>query len=144
MKTQKQKLAESHAAYTAAKTGTRPRTQTGSIPTHPVVSVPNKSEAKVLAECIKWLKSHRVFHNRHDCGAGDLGHGFATYGIKGSGDIHGILHDGRHFEIECKRGGGGRLSEGQQSRMAGVRATNGLYFVVHGKKELEYCMKELV
>ena len=144
MKTHKQKLTDCHTAYKAAKTGTRPQTQTKSISTHPVVSVPNKSEAKVLAECLHWLKQHRVFHNRHDCGAGDLGHGFATYGIKHSGDIHGILLSGVHFEVECKRGGGGRLSEGQQQRMWDVRATGGEYWVVHGVEELVHYMRGLV
>lgn len=146
MKTRKQKLTDHHTAYQAAKTGTRPKRQPkGGIPTHPVVPVvKGRSEAKVLAECIKWLKGHRVFCDRHDCGAGDLGHGFATYGIKYAGDIIGILSSGVHFEIECKRGAGGRLSKGQQERMVDVRATNGEYWVVHGLAELVHYMGGLV
>ena len=148
-RTHKQKLADCHTVYKAAKTGTRPEQQAKdrSVPTHPVVSVPNRSEAKVLTECIKWLKQHRVFHDRHDCGSG---HGHAIYGIKHSGDIHGILPcslgqtAGKHFEIEFKRGGGGRLSEGQQERMWDVRAAGGQYWVVHGVAELVHYMKGLV
>ena len=144
-KTKRQKLAEYNTAYNAAKAGTRPRRQPkGGIQTHPVVPVPSKSEAKVLAECLKWLRGRRVFCTRHDCGAGDLGHGFATYGIKYSGDIHGILPSGIHFEVECKRGGGGVQSEGQQERMRGVRATGGQYWVVHGLDELVHYMGGLV
>lgn len=117
----------------------------GSIRTHPVVPVDeNKSEADVLADCLSWLKKHRVFHNRHDCGAGDFGYGYATYGIKNSGDIHGILKDGRHFEIETKRGSGGTQSKGQQKRMRDVRDNGGLYFVVHGIEELEYYMRDYI
>jgi len=115
----------------------------GSIPTHPVVLVdPDKLEEDVLAECLEWLKKHHVMHNRHDCGGGNFGSGYATYGILGSGDIHGVLrkHDGKHFEIECKKGKGGRLSKAQQKRKRDVEYNNGLYFVVHGVDELNYYM----
>ena len=143
MKTRKQKLAECTMVYEAAKTGQRPkrRAKDGSIPTHPVVPVKEQCEAVVLSECIKWLRQHRVFHDRHDCGSG---HGHAIYGIKNSGDIHGYLPDGRGFEIECKHGKGGRQSAGQQKRMWDVRATNGLYFVCHGVEELEHYLGGLV
>jgi hypothetical protein len=107
------------------------------------VPVKGLPETGVLAECRKWLKQHRIFHDRHDCGAGDFGHGFATYGIVGAGDIIGILPDGIHFEIETKAGGGGRLSAVQQKRMADVQATNGVYLVVHGVEELVDMMRGL-
>lgn len=141
MKTRTQKLAEAHAVYTAAKTGTRPKrgAKDGSIATKSVVPCPDLPEAEVLKQCIKWLKARRIFCDRHDCGSGP---GHARYGIKGAGDIIGILRDGRHFEIECKKGKGGRLSAGQDCRKWSVRATNGLYLVVHGVNELEHYMKE--
>jgi len=145
--TKKQKLDNCYEAYHHAKHGTRPtrKAKDGSIPTHPVVPVPELSESDVLRDCHRWLQIHRIFHNRHDCGSGDLaGAGQAVYGIKHAGDIIGILPDGRHLEVECKRGKGGRLSAGQQERMADVRATNGVYLVVHGKNELEYLMKGLI
>jgi hypothetical protein len=122
----------------------------GSIATHPVVPVDSKKlECVVLADCLVWLKKYHVFCNRHDCGSGDIvGAGMATYGIRSAGDIIGILnkhrHVGRHFEIECKRGSGGRLSAGQQKRMKDVRENGGLYFVVHGISELEYFMQEYI
>lgn len=143
MKTRTQKLADCHTAYQAAKQGQRPTRQAkdGSIPTHPVVPVKGLPEAEVLAECLKWLKQYRVFCDRHDCGSG---HGHAIYGIKDSGDIHGYLSNGQGFEIECKHGRGGRLSIGQQKRMVDVRATNGLYFVVHGVEELVHCLGVLI
>lgn len=143
MKTHKQKLTECHAAYEAAKTGQRPKWQAkdGSISTHPAVPVRDFRESTVLLACLQWLRQRRVFCNRHDCGSG---YGHAIYGIKHSGDIHGYLPDGRGFEIEVKRGKGGRLSVGQQQRMADVRATNALYFVVHGVEEIQHYMGELV
>jgi hypothetical protein len=116
----------------------------GSIPTHPVVSVdPTKSEKIVLMECLAWLNINHVKCNRHDAGTFQNKFGqYGTYGILGSGDIHGMLrhHDGKHFEIECKKGKGGRLSKAQQKRRRDVEYNNGLYFVVHGVEELIYYM----
>lgn len=143
----KQKLDNCYEAYHHAKHGTRPtrKAKDGSIPTHPVVPVPELPERDVLKGCMEWLKSHRIFCNRHDCGAGNIsGVGYATYGIKGGGDIMGILPDGRHLEIETKRGKGGRQSAGQQKRMTDVRATGGVYLVCHGVVELEFLMKGLI
>lgn len=120
----------------------------GSIATHPVVLVdPSKSEKTVLAECLSWLQKHHVMRNRHDCGTFQNQFGtYGTYGILGSGDIHGMLRHnwGRHFEIECKHGKGGRLSKDQQRRKRDVEYNNGLYFVVHGVEELIYYFKEWV
>lgn len=136
-KSRKDKLAEAHTAYTAAKTGIRPKrgAKDGSIPTHPVVPCPDLPEREVLKQCLAWLRARRVFCDRHDCGAGP---GHARYGIKGAGDIIGILCDGRHLEVECKKGKGGRLSVDQQNRMAGVQAAGGKYWVCHGVEELEH------
>ncbi len=145
--TKKQKLDNCYEAYYHTKHGTRPtrKARDGSIPTHPVVPVPDRAERDVLKDCMLWLARHRIFRDRHDCGAGNVsGAGYATYGIKDSGDIHGILPNGIHFEIECKRGKGGRQSVGQQKRMADVRATNGVYLVCHGVSELEFYMKGLI
>ena len=145
--TKKQKLDNCYEAYHHAKHGTRPtrKARDGSIPTHPVVPVPELPEAQVVNDCLKWLRIHRIFRDRHDCGTGNIsGAGIATYGIKHAGDIHGILPNGIHLEIEVKRGKGGRLSAGQQERMRDVRATNGVYLVCHGVAELEYLMKGLI
>ena len=143
MKTKTQKLAEAHTVYTAAKTGTRPKHQTkdGSIPTKPVVPCPDLPEREVLKQCLAWLRARRVFCDRHDCGSGP---GHARYGILGAGDIIGVLSGGRHFEIECKRSKGGRLSEDQQKRKWNMRRTGGVYQVVHGIPEMEHYFKGLV
>ncbi len=123
--------------YQAAKTGTRPKRQAknGSIPTHPVVPCPDLPEREVLKQCIAWLRSRRVFCDRHGCGSGP---NQARYGILGAGDIIGILFDGTHFEVECKKGKGGRLSKGQQERMTDIRHTGGEYWVCHGVEELKH------
>ena len=120
----------------------------GSIRTHAVVPVdPKKLECQVLVECLLWLKRHHVFHNRHDAGTFQNERGqWGCYGIINSGDIHGMLKKnwGKHFEIECKRGSGGRLSIGQQQRRKDVRDNDSLYFVVHGVEELEHFIGEWV
>ncbi len=119
----------------------------GSIATHPVVPCPFLAEAIVLKDCLAWLKEHHVVCNRHDCGTFQNQFGqYGTYGILGSGDIHGMLrhHGGKHFEIETKHGKGGRLSKAQQRRKIDVEYNNGLYFVVHGLPELIYFMQEWI
>ena len=120
----------------------------GSVPTRPSVPVDSdKSEEEVLVDCLVWLKKHHIMCDRCDSGSFQNNRGqWATYGIKGSGDIHGTLrhHSGKRFEIECKRGKGGRLSKGQQKRKRDVEYNNGLYFIVHGVEELEYFMGEWI
>lgn len=114
----------------------------GSIATKPVVPCPPDPEHVVKADCITWLKKKGVMCNGHGCGAGVLeGAGYyAVYGIKDSGDIHGMLkhRHGQHFELECKKGTGGTLSAGQRKRMHKVRNNCALYFVIHGVPELEF------
>ncbi len=128
------------------RTVKRLRAIDGSIATHPVVEVaPFLLEARVLKDCLNWFKIRHIMANRHDAGTFQNERGqWATYGIKDAGDIIGILPGGQHFEIETKRGSGGRLFEGQQERMAKVIDTGGVYLVVHGLPELEHYMKGLV
>lgn len=144
-RTKQEKFQDCFDAFKCIKAGKkvkRSMTKDGSIATHSVVPVPDLLESVVLKGCINWLKRHRIFCNRHDAGAGDVsGAGYATYGIKGAGDIIGLLPNGIHFEIEVKRGSGGRLSKGQQKRQKDIWANCGLYYVVHGVSELEHCFK---
>lgn len=123
----------------------RSKAKDGSIPTRPIVTVnENLTEAEVLSQCRVWLNKHGITCWRHDSGTFQNQFGqWGTYGIKGSGDIHGLLPNGIHFEIECKAGKGGRLAANQQKHKKQVKDSNGLYFIVHGKSELEYYFKNL-
>lgn len=145
--TKQQKLNDLYIGYKCIRDGKpikRTGSKDGSISTHPVVPVLPLPEKDVVAACISWLRRHHIFCNRHDSGTFQNIRGqWGSYGIRNSGDIHGILRTGIHFEIEAKRGKGGRLSAGQQKRMREVQATNGVYLVIHGLKELEY-YKELL
>ena len=120
----------------------------GSVPSGPpIVKVDSsKLEAEVLKDCMKWLRSHHIMCNRHDVGSFQNQRGmWGTYGIKGAGDIIGIIGPhGTHFEIECKRGKGGKLSMEQQQRMMKVKNNHGLYFIVHGVEELRYYFEDLL
>ena len=134
--------------YQAEKSGKRFKSgaKDGSIPTHPVVPCDDLPEAEVLKQCLKWLRSKRgVLADRLNVGAGHLEgtERFHTYGIPGAGDIIGSLPNGRHFEIECKAGKGGRLSKKQQKRREKVLASNGIYVTVHSVNELEYYWKRI-
>ncbi len=142
-RTRKQLNADNFQAYkclTQGKPVKRTGAKDGSVPVHLVCYVdPDKLEADVLADCLDWLHRKGIFCNRHDVGGGDLaGGGHAVYGIKNAGDIMGALKDGTHFEIETKRGKGGRWTEGQQKRCLAVRATNAVYLLISGVEELEY------
>jgi len=143
--TKAQKFADYHAAFKCVLAGESPKRVTnkdGSITTRPSVTVEEKSEAEVLKDCIKWLRSRGVVADRMNVGAGVLSDaGFRKYGIEGAGDIIAILSNGRHLEVECKAGKGGRWSVSQQERAKKVEWNNAIYIIVHGIEELEYKME---
>lgn len=148
-RTKAQKNQDFFDAFDCIQKGTkvkRSMAKDGSIATCSVVPVRGHLlEAGVLHGCLLWLKHKGIFCNRHDAGTFQNIQGqWGTYGIKGSGDIHGVLSNGVYFEIECKKGSGGRLSVVQQKRMRDVRATNAHYFVVHGVEELEHYFRDLI
>lgn len=127
--------------YKAIKEGREPKNgaKDGSIVTKPIIPAPTLSEKGVLKGCLSWLRKRRIVCDRMNVGAGVMGSsGFRTYGIKGAGDIIGLLPNGQHVEFECKRGIGGRLSVNQQERKGKIINSGGLYFVIHGVAELEY------
>ena len=118
----------------------------GSISTKPVVSVRNLPEKDVVHDCLVWLRKHHIMCNRHDAASFQNDRGqWGVYGIKGAGDIIGIIPpDGQHLEIECKAGKGGRLGLLQQKRGGDVTRAGGLYYVIHGVKELEFYLEQFV
>ncbi|KKN77874.1 hypothetical protein LCGC14_0356110 [marine sediment metagenome] len=147
-RTKAQKIGDCFDAFKCIREGKKVKrsgAKDGSIATHPIVPVPELSERDVKTECLKWLKQRGIFCNSHGCGfhQNEVGE-YHMYGIKNSGDIHGYLRNGVGFEIECKKGKGGRHSAGQQKRMKRVRKTNGVYFVIHGVPELEFYMGDLI
>lgn len=148
-RTKAQQYADLADAVKCINEGTKVKRSTykdGSILTRPVVPVADLPEKQVVKDCIEWLLEHRIMCNRHDAGSFQNNRGqWGVYGIKGAGDIIGVVGNyGTHFEIECKAGKGGRLSPGQQKRQFDVQHAYGYYFVVHGVPELEYYFKDYV
>ena len=145
-RTKQQKLDDCYQAFKCIKEGRpvkRQGTKDGSIPTKPIMPVPILHESKVLKQCMDWLRKRGILADRNNVGAGQMGaSGFYSYGVKGAGDIIGLLKTGQHFEIECKRGVGGRLSLEQQKRAKVIKENGGIYYVVHGLVELEYYFGE--
>ncbi len=148
-RTKAEKFADYADAVQAIRKGEPPRrhgAKDGSIPTHPVIKVRTEFlESTILLACLGWLRKHNILCNRNNVGAGQMGEsGYYSYGIRDAGDIVGLLPNGIHFEIEVKRGKGGRLSKGQQKRMYDIRHNGGIYLVVHGCEELVYYFKDLI
>jgi len=129
-------------ARIAAKVRNRPmpmmRTD-GSIGTHPSVPCPPLPEHAVMDAVKDWLERHGCVVDRLNNGAGYLNgrEDFGQYGIIGGGDYVGMLPDGRHLEIEVKKGVGGTLGKNQVKRKKRVRRGGGVYEVIHGVPELE-------
>jgi len=148
-RTKADKIEDQYTAFKRAQEGKpykRSGTKDGSIATHPMVPVRCPyPEKDVLHDCLVWLRRNRIPCDRNNTGAGQMGtSGFYSYGIRNGGDIMGWLPNGIHFEIECKRGKGGRLSKGQQKRRRDIRKTPAYYFVIHGVEELEHYFERLI
>ena len=118
----------------------RPGRADGSIGTKPTVLVRLLSEHDVSKGCMIYLKKRGIVCDRNNVGFGDIhGRGVSyRFGIKDAGDIIACLPDGKHLEIECKKGKGGSLSSGQQKRRDKIRANKGIYIVTHGVEELHH------
>lgn len=93
-------------------------------------------ESVVVAQCLTFLRLHRVFAWRNNTGAALAGKQLVRFGLKGSSDIIGVTNDGRFLAIECKREGGGVLSEWQQRFLNEVTRRGGVALVVHNTEEL--------
>jgi len=114
----------------------------GSINTKPFFIVDPQLEKDVLKECIAWLRKRGCVADRLDAGSACMDNGqIYRYGIIGAGDIIGILPNGIHFEVECKRSTGGKWSISQQRRKKKIECNNALYFIVHSLIELQHYMK---
>jgi hypothetical protein len=130
-----------HELFDAFKRDTGdPRTgrKDGSIGTKPTIPCEDVLENVVQEECIEWLGKHGIIGDRNNVGTFSVpGSGMRRFGIKDAGDWIGLLPNGRHIEIEFKRGKGGSLSNGQQKRKRKIMSNNGVYLIVHSAEELE-------
>lgn len=97
------------------------------------------SESQVQKAILDYLKLRQFFCWRSNTGArkfdyqrrdGKITHNFFQWGKPGSGDILGMLKDGRFFSIEVKAQGK-KPTESQEEFMAEVRANKGIAFVAY-------------
>ena len=111
----------------------------GGLPTKPLpfLEFVAKPESIVLKECVDWFKKHGYGAKRMNNGAGDFGGGFRSFGIKGAGDIM-VIKNGRHIEIECKKGKGGVQSKSQQKHQKWLEHNGASYLIIHDVSELDF------
>ena len=93
-------------------------------------------EAPVLHACLAWLHRQGVFAWRQNTGTAWLGNQPVSFGYPGSGDITGILPDGRRLEIECKSPTG-KQSEKQIKFQTKIEQNKGVYLLVRNVEELQ-------
>jgi len=93
-------------------------------------------EAPVLHDCLAWLHAKGICAWRQNTGTVWLGERPISYGYPGSGDITGILPDGRRLEIECKSPTGNQ-SEKQKKFQQKIEANHGVYLLIRSVAELE-------
>ena len=92
-------------------------------------------ESEILRACLAYLDECGILAWRNNSGRTKIGPRWVSFGLKGSGDILGILPDGRFLSVECKTASG-RVSPDQESFMDKVRASGGVALVVHSAEEL--------
>lgn len=99
--------------------------------------VTGPSETVIVAECLEWLARHRIFAWRNNTGSYKTPEGrFIRYGHVGSGDILGLLPDGRFLAVECKTPTGTQ-SEPQKVFQAMVERNGGVYVLARSPADLE-------
>lgn len=106
--------------------------------------LPKASEKQVQGAILDYLKLRQIFCWRNNTGArkfdyrrkdGKVTHNFFQWGKPGSGDILGVLKDGRFFSIEVKAVGK-KPSPSQEEFMAEVRKNNGIAFVAYSVEDV--------
>lgn len=101
------------------------------------------SEGVILAQCLEWLALRRVFCWRNNTGCYRTATGaFVRYGHPGSGDILGLLPDGRFLSVECKTATGTQRKN-QRLFQKMVEKNGGVYVVARGTTDLERAIGQL-
>lgn len=100
------------------------------------------SESEVVRQVKEVIRITGLKLQRINTGCFAIGEGRAKRFIKtaeaGTLDFEGYDNRGRHVGIECKRPGGGRLSDEQAARIADINRKGGVAFVVtSGNEALE-------
>jgi hypothetical protein len=114
------------------------------MPIAPKVKQPRQhQETDLIHACLQWFAAHGIWVWRQNTGVLWAGGRPITYGHKGSGDISGILSDGRRLEVECKSVAG-KQSDAQKEFGKQICTHNGVYLLIKSVKELEEKCKNFI
>lgn len=94
------------------------------------------SESTVVTQCLEWLALRRVFAYRNNTGAVKIDGRWIRYGHPGSGDIIGLLPDGRFLSVECKTATG-KQSNAQKQFQEIIERNSGVYVLARSTSDLE-------
>ena len=100
------------------------------------------SESAIVAQCLEWLALRRIFAWRNNTGSATVDGRFIRYGHPGSGDILGVLPDGRFLSVECKTATG-RQSKAQKLFQKMVESRGGVYVLARSSDDLERAIGQL-
>ena len=92
-------------------------------------------ETQLVHDCLVWLKEHKIFAFRQNTGTLWVGNCPISYGLKGAGDITGLLPNGLRLEIECKVGYN-KQSQVQKDFQTKIEKNKGIYLLVYSVEEL--------
>lgn len=101
----------------------------------------NWLETDLVKTCLQYLEIKNIYSWRNNVGAAKAQNKpggkvrFIRYGLKGSGDILGILPDGRFLAVECKMPGKYPTKD-QRAFMARITANKGVALLVRGIDDL--------
>lgn len=104
------------------------------------LKVPEKDVVRSILQ--RYVRDPRIKVWRANCGAGQFVYGggkksqFMKFGLKGQGDISGLLNNGRRVEIEAK-GSTGRQEPDQIAFQQMIEQYGGLYILAKGQTALD-------
>jgi len=96
------------------------------------------TETPIAREILDYLQYRGIFCWRQNTGR----RGGVQFGYVGSGDITGILPDGRRLEVEVKRPGGGRRP-GQVVFGLRIQENCGVYIRAESVEDVERQLREM-
>ncbi len=133
------------AIFHIVKHGEKQKRKDGGLRTKPTIPCDDVPESQILKDVMSLCNSLQVRVRRNNVGKFYL-NGWREFGIKHAADLIGNVGP-LYIEIECKHGKGGVLSRDQQIHAEKVRASGGIYIIVHSAEECgvlidEYLVKD--
>lgn len=103
----------------------------------------SQPENEVKNACLRWLKDRGIFAWRNNTGMAWIGNHPIRFGLPGSGDILGLLPDGKFLSIECKSKTG-KQSGVQKRFQENIEQNNGVYVLAYSVKDVEEALNQWV